>query len=380
MSRIPARRISNLMISIAALFLAGGISLSAYQKPVDRPAAIDAYVEAQMKQFHIPGLALAIVRNGQSLFAKGYGFANLEHQVPVKTETVFQSGSTGKQYTSMAVLILAEEGKIKLEDSIRTVFPDAPDTWQPITIRHLLTHTSGLGDYTPAFDLRKDLKEEELRRLIYGTPLGFKPGERFRYSNLGYALLGTLISRVSGKFYGDFLQERIFKPLGMTTARIISERDIVPNRAAGYLWRGTEWKNQDWVSPTFNSTADGSLYLSLADVAKWDAALSTEKLVRKASLDQAFTSGKLNDGKETEYGFGWAIAKANGRRLIEHGGAWQGFMAMIARYVDDGFTVILFANVQRAPVEQMAHAVAGIWEPTLAEPESKQIKKDLRPV
>jgi CubicO group peptidase (beta-lactamase class C family) len=287
------------MAMAAALFLAEGTGLAAFQQPADRPAAIDTYVEAQMKRFHVPGLALAIVRNGEFLYAKGYGFANLEHQVPVKTETVFQSGSTGKQYTSMAVMILAEEGKIKLEDGIRTVFPDAPDSWQPITIRHLLTHTSGLGDYTPAFDLRKDMKEEELRRLIYGTPLGFKPGERFRYSNLGYALLGTLISRVSGKFYGDFLRERIFEPLGMATARIINERDIVPNRAAGYLWRSTAWKNQEWVSPTFNSTADGSLYLTLADVAKWDAALSTEKLVRRASLDQAFTSGKLNDGKET---------------------------------------------------------------------------------
>jgi len=374
MNASPIVRKSILVIFLQAFLVLFGLSPLARARqeataaaPAERAAKIDAYVDGEMKRFHIPGMALAVVRRGEVLYAKGFGFANLEHQVPVKRETVFQSGSTGKQYTAMAVLMLAEEGKIKLDESIRTYFLDAPPSWQPITIRHILNHISGLGDYTAAFDLRKNFSETELRNLIYRTPLGFKPGERFRYSNLGYATLGTLISKISGKFYGDFLKERIFAPLGMATAGIINESDIIPNRAAGYLWRGKEWKNQEWVSPTFNSTADGSLYLTLDDVAKWDAALSAGKLVGRALLDQAFTSGKLNDGKETGYGFGWSIARINGRRLIEHGGAWQGFMAMISRYVDDDFTVIVFANLQGAPVERIAHAVAGLWEPSLAQ-------------
>jgi len=350
------------------LLLLGMSGMLTAQEPADRTARIDTFIQAEMKRLHIPGLALAIISQGEILYGKGYGLANLEHQVPVKPETVFQSGSTGKQYTAMAVLMLAEAGKLKLEESIRTYFPDAPKEWQPITIRHLLTHTSGLGDYTEAIDLRKDLTETELRQLIYRQKLGFKPGEDFSYSNLGYTTLGTLISKITGKFYGDFLQERIFGPLGMKTARIINESDIISNRAAGYFWNGVEWKNQEWVSPTFNSTADGSLYLTLADVAKWDAALYTEKLVSKASLDLAWTSGKLNSGKETRYGFGWSLAEMNGHRLIEHGGAWQGFMAMISRYIDDRVTVVLFANVAGVPVDRLAHAVAGLWEPALTPP------------
>lgn len=370
------------MFPVARRILAGALLLllclpGFSQQPAAadaRTARIDAYLQEEMQKLHIPGLALAIVRDGQILYQKGYGLANLEHGVPVRVETVFQSGSTGKQYTAMAVLMLAEEGKLALDDSIRRHFPDAPAAWQPITIRHLLTHTSGLGDYTEPIDMRMDHTEEELRKIVFRQKSSFKPGEKFRYSNLGYVTLGLLIGKVSGKFYGDFLQERIFRPLGMTTARIIDEAAIVPHRAAGYVWAKGGWRNQGWVSPTFNSTADGSLYLTLADVAKWDGALSGGKLVGKGSYDQAWTPARLNDGSATGYGFGWSVTAMNGHRLIEHGGAWQGFMAMISRYVDDHLTVILFANLIGTPVERLTHAVAGLWEPALAPPEPKAVE------
>ena len=236
-----------------------------------------------------------------------------------------------------------------------------------ITLRHLLTHTSGMTDYPRDFDLRRDYTEDELYQRIKTIPLAFQPGEKWSYSNLAYVMLGILIHKVSGKFYGDFLQERIFKPLGMTTARVINEDDIVPNRAAGYRVVNGQIKNQTWVSPSLNTTADGALYMTIYDMAKWDAALYTEKLLKKSSLEQMWTPVKLNDGKTHPYGFGWGLGEVRGHRIIEHGGAWQGFKAQISRYIDDKTTIILFANQIRANQTKLAHGVAAIINPDLAQ-------------
>ena len=327
---------------------------------------VDDYIRSEMQSQQIPGLALAVIKDGQMVMAKGYGLANVEHQVPVKPETIFQSGSTGKQFTATAVMMLVEEGKLNLEDKITKYFTDGPEAWRNITVRHLLTHTSGMTDYPTDFDLRRDYTEDELYQRIKSIPLAFQPGDKWSYSNLAYVMLGILIHKVSGKFYGDFLQERVFKPLEMTTARVISEADIVPNRAAGYRVENGQLKNQNWVSPSLNTTADGALYLTIYDMAKWDAALYTEKLLKKSSLEQMWAPVKLNDGKTHPYGFGWALAEVRGRRLIEHGGAWQGFKAHISRYVDDKMTVILFANQIRANQTKLAHGVAAIINPELA--------------
>lgn len=327
---------------------------------------VDEYIRAEMQSQQIPGVALAVIKDGQIVLAKGYGFANVEHQVPVRPETIFQSGSTGKQFTATALMMLAEEGKLSIEDKITKYFPDGPDGWKNITVRHLLTHTSGMTDYPPDFDLRRDYTEDELYQRIKAIPLAFQPGEKWSYSNLAYVMLGILIHKVSGKFYGDFLHERVFKPLEMTTARVISESDIVPNRAAGYRVVNGQVKNQNWVSPSLNTTADGALYLTIYDMAKWDGALYTEKLLKKSSLEQMWTPVKLNNGKTHPYGFGWSLGEVRGHRIIEHGGAWQGFKAHISRYVDDRMTVILFANQIRANQTKLAHGVAEIFNPDLA--------------
>ena len=326
---------------------------------------IDEYLRTQMKAQQIPGVALAVVKDGKIVLARGYGLANVEHQVPVKPETVFQSGSTGKQFTATAVMMLVEEGKLSLEDKITKFFPDAPESWRAITVRHLLTHTSGMTDYPSDFDMRLDYTEADLLQRIKAIPLAFQPGEKWSYSNLGYVILGILIHKVSGKFYGDFLQERVFKPLAMTTARIINEADIVPNRAAGYRVANGQLKNQNWVSPSLNTTADGALYFTVYDMAKWDAALYTEKLLKRSSLEQMWTKAKLNNGKTVAYGFGWGLAEVRGHRVIEHGGSWQGFKAQISRYVDDKLTIILFANQARANQTKLAHDIAAIINPEL---------------
>jgi D-alanyl-D-alanine carboxypeptidase len=334
----------------------------------ERIRDIDAYIEVEMAKKRVPGLAVAIISRGEILYAKGYGVSDMDLQIPVKLETVFRSGSTGKQFTAMAVMMLAAEGRLGYDDSIRKFFPDAPEAWQAITIRRLLNHTSGLGGYFESQDLRKDYSDDELRRLIYGQKPQFKPGEKFLYSNLGYTTLGLLIGRITGKPYGEYLHERIFRPLGMETARIIDETANLPGRSLGYVWDGKEYKRPERVSPTFNGTADGSLYLTLADVAKWDGALYTEKLVSKAALEEAWTSGRLGSGAETGYGFGWYISRLGERRVIEHSGHWQGFSAMISRYPDDQLTVAMFANLAGLPVDIMTHRVAALWNPALAQP------------
>jgi CubicO group peptidase (beta-lactamase class C family) len=179
-------------------------------------------------------------------------------------------------------------------------------------------------------------------------------------------MLGILIHRVSGKFYGDFLQERVFKPLKMTTARVISEADIIPNRAAGYRLVDGQLKNQNWVSPLLNTTADGALYLNVYDMAKWDAALYTEKILKRSSLEKMWTPVRLNNGQAHLYGFGWTLGDVRGHGYVQHGGAWQGFKAQIIRYIKDKLTVVLFANLARANQLKLAQGVAALLNPELA--------------
>lgn len=336
------------------------------------PDKIDEYVAAEMKRQHIPGLALGIYKRGEIVRAKGYGLSNVELDVPVKPETIFQSGSIGKQFAATAVMMLVEEGKVDLEDSVVKYFDRAPAIWKPVKLKNLLSHTSGIAEYESPdrikpgqpFYLHLDYTEDQLFDKIATLPMDFQPGEKWRYTNTNYVILGMLIRKVTGKFYGDYLAERIFKPLGMSATRIISEADIIPNRSSGYELVKGELKNQSWVSPTFNSTADGALYFNVFDLAKWDAALYTEKLVKKSTLDRMWTVFPLNDGKPNpgKYGFAWAIDQVNGRRVIEHSGAWQGFTTYIARYVDDGLTVVVLTNLdeEHSQPGKIAHAVAGL--------------------
>jgi len=329
----------------------------------DQTDAVGNYIRAEMAEQRIPGVALLVSRGGHVIRAQGYGLANVELQVPVKPETIFQSGSVGKQFTATAVMMLVEEGKIGLEDPLTKYFPDAPALWKQVTIRELLSHTAGFTDYPEGFDMRKDYTESEQLKMVESIPLEFPPATSWSYSNLGYLTLGILIHKVTGEFYGDFLEERIFRPLDMRTTRLMSEADIVPNRSAGYRLVKGELKNQEWVSPTVNTTADGSLYFSIMDLAKWDAALYTEKLLKRSSLEQMWTVAKLGNGQPNSghYGFGWFVETKNGRRVVEHEGAWQGFETQISRYVDDQLTVVVLTNLDEAQPEAFADRVAEMY-------------------
>jgi len=344
-----------------------GLTRHAAAQPTPTPSAVAEYVKSEMQREHIPGVALLVSRHGEVVLAEGYGLANVELNVPVKPETVFQSGSMGKQFTATAIMMLVEQGKIGLDDPLTKYFPDAPKTWSDVTIRELLSHTAGFTDYPKDFDMRRDWTEDEMLKVVEGIPLAFPPGTQWAYSNLGYLTLGILVHKVTGQFYGDFLQARIFQPLGMTTTRIISEADIIPNRAAGYRMVKDELKNQEWVAPMVNTTADGSLYFSVLDLAKWDAALYTEKLLKPSSLEEMWTPAKLKDGKPNSagYGFGWFLDSLLGHRSIGHDGAWQGFRTDILRFVDDQLTVAVLANLDEADVHLIASHVAQMYLPPL---------------
>ena len=188
-----------------------------------------------MQELKIPDVSVDIIREGTVVHARGYGYANVEHQVLVKLETLFQSGSVGKQFTAMAVMILIDQGKLHLDDSIRVYFTDSPIEWSTITVRHLLTHASGMSDYPESINFRADYSEEQIYEEIKKISLLFQPGDQWKYSNLGYVMLGILIHRMSGQFYDDFLRGNVFGPLNMTTARVIGDADIIPNRASGYV-------------------------------------------------------------------------------------------------------------------------------------------------
>ena len=356
---------------IAVFLMTGALTLTQAREKDPTSAQVDTVVDAQRKAQKIPGVSLAVCRDGKIVKASGYGLANLEWEIPVTPETIFQTGSVGKQFTATAIMMLMEEGKLGLDDKIAKYIPEAPATWNDVTIRSLLTHTSGIADYGGEEDtmskgvinFRKDYTEEELVQAFAKMPKDFPAGEKWSYSNTGYVLLGVIIHRVTGEFYGDFLQERIFKPLGMTSTRIISEADIVPRRSSGYRLVKAEWKNQEWVAPTLNTTADGALYTNVLDLAKWDAALYTTKLIKQSSLDAMWTPVKLTSGKTCPYGFGWDLESRQGHRVVSHDGAWQGFTMSISRYLDERLTVIVMTNLDsdNSKPEEIADEVAGIY-------------------
>ena len=358
--------------------LAGGKrSITTRVEPLGEPRTVDDVVEAEMAKHRIPGVAVAIVRKGRPPELKGYGFANVEHNVPVTPDTIFQSGSVGKQFTAAAAMALIEDGRLALGDPLTRFFPDAPAAWQRITVRHLLTHTSGLPDYTEGtIDYRRDYTEDDLLKYAYSLKLEFEPGARWNYSNTGYVVLGILIHKASGQFYGDVLRQRVFLPLGMKNARIITEADIVPHRASGYHMVRGQLNHQPWVAPRLNTTADGSLYLSLRDLVAWDAGIRAGRVLTADGWRQVFSPVALNSGKTYPYGFGWMVEPVAGHRTQRHGGSWQGFKADVARYPDDELTIIVLANLAQAEPARISDGIAALINPTIKRPELTPIQED----
>ncbi|HMJ88957.1 MAG TPA: serine hydrolase domain-containing protein [Candidatus Acidoferrum sp.] len=304
----------------------------------------DDYVRAQMDTHRIPGLALRVISNGKEVKAASYGLANVELNVPVKTETVFEIGSLTKQFTAACILLLQQDGKLSVDDKISKHLRDTPATWSSITVRHLLTHTSGIRNYTghDGFELTKRLTQAQFVQAIAALPADFAPGEQAKYCNSGYNLLGFIIENVSGKTYWSFLSERIFTPLGMSSATNRDPIIIVPHRADGYIRTNGMLRNRD--SDLTDVFSAGAIVSNIGDLVKWNASLETEKLLNATSKSQLWTPANLNNGRETPYGFGWRIGTHEGHRNIGHSGSTSGFSASLQRFPDDRLTVIVLCN------------------------------------
>lgn len=337
------------------------VAHAAYIDPVDR------IVLSEMQRQRSPAISIAVVRNGVVLKEKGYGLANLEQQSAASAATVYQTASVGKQFTAALVMLLVRDGKLSLDEPVSSYFPEAPPSWARITVRHLLNHTAGVDQSDAAIDLRKDYTEAELLESAYKLPLKSLPGEKHLYSTLGHQILGFLCSKVGRKHWGEQMRERIFLPLGMT-ARVISEQEIIPKRAAGYQRVMGQFSNQLWVAPSQNTTADGSLYMSARDMVRWSLALQSEKLLTTAEKEAMWQPAKLSNGALEAYGLGWRLFKDAGHRAVCHDGNWQGFTANICHLPEDRLTISVLMNRANAQVQVVADRIAAHYVPALRKP------------
>jgi CubicO group peptidase (beta-lactamase class C family) len=325
---------------------------------------IDDLVKREMKKSEVPGMSVAVIQNGKVVKLKGYGFANIEHQVRVTPSTIFEIGSIGKMFTASLVMKLVEAGKVKLDESIRTYLPEAPVAWEKVTVRHMLTHTSGITrDYPQSFDVKKDYTEADALKLQSDFPLEFQPGEKWSYSNVAYVMLGYMCSKVSGKPRGDLLAELLFKPAGMTTARIISDSEIVKNRAGGYYRHDDKFQNHPYESPTSKAEGSAGIYVSLKDMVQWNAAMDGDKVLSAKIKTQMWTSAVLNDGTKPDYGFGWMVPVINGHKYMGHSGGVPGFSASFRRFPDDKLAVIVLANSNASDTHRLSRKIATLYIP-----------------
>jgi CubicO group peptidase (beta-lactamase class C family) len=373
---------AHLLWVLWAAVSAGGIPASG--SCAAQPPQVDDYVAAEMREQHIPGLSLAVLRDGQPLYIKSYGVATLEHAVPARPETLFQLGSVGKQFTSTAVMLLAREHRLDLDDPLSKYLPEIPPGWRAVTLRDMLKHQSGIAQLTPPardlLDLHHDYTDDEYIRLATSLPLDFAPGTDASYSDTAYVLLGIVIDRLTGGFYGDLLAERVFRPLGMTRTRILSDTDIIPDRASGYeIGPSGALQNQGWVAPALNRTADGSLYSTALDLARWDRALWAGTVLTHDELARVWSVDPLKGGEAPllHYGYGWEINSLRGHPVIEYDGNWQGFQSAMARYEDRHLTVVVLTNLSLCRVQRIVHTVAGFFDPEVAH--FKEPSGDSRP-
>ena len=329
---------------------------------------VDEYIKAEMLRQNIPGLSLAVVKEGKVIKAKGYGLANVETNVPVTTETVFKIGSVSKPIIAEGIMLLVEEGKISLDDKISKYLEDAPESWKDNTVRHFLTHSSGIIREAPGFNPAKIQPDADVIKSAYDAPLRFAPGEKYEYCNVCYFSLAEIIRRVSGKSWSDFLTERIFKPSGMSATRTTTISDIVPNRANAYSLQSGKLQNAD----VFLALRPSGAFLStVSDLAKWEATLYSSNSLKPATRALMWTPFKFNDGTNSVYGLGWQTDEVKGRRRIHHGGTLNGFKSEFARFVDDKITVIVLTNLNEAKPAEISVGVAGFYIPALAQTSAK---------
>jgi CubicO group peptidase (beta-lactamase class C family) len=343
-------------------------------------AAVDEVFE-DLTASGSPGCALGVYRNGQMIYAKGYGLANVEERVPITPKSVFDIGSTSKQFTAASILLLEKQGKLSVNDDVRKYLPELPDYGNKITILNLLNHTSGLRDYLTLMELAGiptdsvTTDEDALALIARQRALNFAPGSEWLYSNTGFFLLSTIVKRVSGKKLREFAGENIFTPLGMTQTQFRdSHTSLIANRALAYdanEKRGGYTLNVSY----FEQTGDGAVHTSVEDLLKWDENFYTGQIGGKIFLAELQEHGKLNNGKVLDYAKGLNVAEYRGLHTVRHGGSWGGYRAELLRFPDQHFSVACLCNVGNANPERRANEVADVYLASLMK--AKDLKKEL---
>lgn len=354
---------------VALLFLALVATVAVAQGPVTPaankadpavPGRVEEYMRAQVRVNRFSGSVL-LAQHGTPVISRGYGWANAEWEVPNTPQTKFRIGSITKQFTSMVVMQLQEQGKLKVQDPICQYLSPCPVAWKPVTVHHLLTHTSGIPSYTGLSNVMKTnmmpRTAEELVATFRDLPLEFEVGSQFKYNNSGYFLLGLIIEKIAGRKYDVVLREQIFDPLGMKDSGYDTPEVILPRRATGYAQRGAATINAPYLD-MMTPYAAGALYSTVEDLLKWDQALYTDTLLPSAARDAMFTAFKGG------YAYGWTIRPASpetfGHRQIAHGGGINGFSSMFVRLPDDNITAIVLANTTPTNTGRLARDLLAI--------------------
>jgi len=310
---------------------------------------------------HVAGISIAVAQDGRVILARGYGFANLEHSVPVTPDTPFHICSISKNIETVVLLQLVEQGKLSLDDDIRKYVPDAPTHRQKVTVAQLLNHTSGIFSFTSLPDAdeneRRELTHEQVLALIRKRPPDFKPSTRWRYNNSGFYIAGMIIERVTGLDYGAYSRQHIFEPLGMSSARMCDARMVVTHLASGYArdhGKLVNAKFMDWKLPF----AAGAICATAVDLLKWQNALDTEQVLKPASLALMRRPTKLSDGASIDYGLGTRLGSLAGHRVLGHTGGGGGFRTVLEHFPDDHLTIVVLINTENGPAPSIAAAIA----------------------
>jgi CubicO group peptidase (beta-lactamase class C family) len=319
----------------------------------------DIIVQKMMKEQKIAGLALAVIKNGKAVVNKGYGLANVELNVPVTEKTVIRLGSVSKQFFATAILKLMEEGKLSIEDHVHKFFPDAPETWRPIQLKHLMSHTSGLKREGPAYNNSVIQPDLVIIKSAYSLPLDFKTGEKYQYCNLAYFMLAEIIKQVSGMPWQDYIRENLFIPAGMKNSGMTDFYPIIPNRANGYMHKNGVLVNADAM---YAVRPSGGFLSTSTDMILWDKVLREKNIILKKEnwelLWQPFIKTSENAESKAYYGFGWIIDERNGRKTVEHGGSNVGFRSYFTRFINDGLSIIIMTNTDEANPAAIVRALS----------------------
>ena len=346
-----------------AILLAFNATVSRSQQA--GPDQVDGYVKQRMRELHIPGLSMAVVKEGRIVKAIGYGMANLETNSAATPETVYKTASLSKPFIAAAILLLMQEGKIGLDEKVSKYLESSPESWREITVRHLLTHTSGIVRDPPEYHPFTEQPITEVIRSVYPVPLSFPTGDKWLYSNVGYYALAEIITKVSGKPWDEFIAERLFAPAQMTSTRTTTVTGIVPRRANGYQRKESGMVNaENWIAVR----PSGAFLSTVLDLAKWDALLDSANPIKPSSRKLMWTPVTLNDKTSADYGFGWYVDSFLGRARIHQDGQFPGFRSDYERFEDDKLTVIILANSDDESLESLALKIAGFYAPTLATP------------